>query len=200
MASPAGKPSTYSLEIRDMKDLEPNESELDADREQFVRLLASHERRIYAYILSLVPNWADADEIFQETNVRLWRDFTSFEPGSNFAAWATRVAYFQVLTWRRRASRCRLVFDEEVVKSIAAHHDQLVANADLRHRALEECLQQLSENSRILLAECYAPGARIRDVAADLHRTQGSVYKALHRVRQTLRGCIDRRLVREGLK
>jgi RNA polymerase sigma-70 factor (ECF subfamily) len=183
-----------------MKDLELNEPNLELDREQFVRLLASHERRVYAYILSLVPNWADADEIFQETNVRLWKDFASFEPNSNFAAWATRVAYFQVLTWRRKAARSHLVFDEEIVKSIAAHHDHLLPMAEQRHRALGDCLQQLSERSRALLVECYAPGARIKEVAAGLHRTQASVYKALQRVRQTLRDCIDRRMVREGFK
>jgi RNA polymerase sigma-70 factor (ECF subfamily) len=181
-----------------MNDLDLNEPTLNADREQFVRLLASHERRVYAYILSLVPNWADADEIFQETNVRLWKDFASFEPDSNFAAWATRVAYYQVLTWRRKAARSHLVFDEEIVKSIAAHHDHLLPMAEQRHRALGECLQQLSGSSRDLLMQCYAPGARIKEVATNMQRTQAAVYKALQRVRQTLRECIDRRMVREG--
>src|SRR5690606_9661712 len=99
---------------------------LNTENEQFVRLLASHERRIYAYILSLVPNWADADEIFQETNVRLWRDFAEFEPGTNFAAWAIRVAYYQVLTWRKRAARDQLIFDDDMVQSIACRHEALI--------------------------------------------------------------------------
>ena len=90
------------------------------------------------------------------------------------------------------------MFDEEIVKSIAAHHDHLLPMAEQRHRALGECLQQLSQPSRDLLVQCYAPGTRIKDVATHLERTQAAVYKALQRVRQTLRECIDRRMVREG--
>jgi RNA polymerase sigma-70 factor, ECF subfamily len=167
---------------------------LDSEKEQFVRLLASHQRRIYAYILSLVPNWADADEIFQETNVRLWRDFAQFNLDTDFAAWAIRVAYYQVLTWRKRAARSQLVFDDDIVKSIAQRHDELMPQAEARHRALGECIKELSTQSRELLAQCYAPGARVKEVAQSLGRTGPAVYKALQRIRAALRVCVERRL------
>ena len=79
---------------------------MDESRRQFIRLMTRHERLVYGYILSLVPNWADADEILQETNIRLWEEFEKFETGTNFAAWAVRVAHFQVLTWRGQATSC----------------------------------------------------------------------------------------------
>jgi DNA-directed RNA polymerase specialized sigma24 family protein len=47
---------------------------IDESRRQFIRLMTKHERLVYGYILSLVPNWADADEILQETNIRLWEE------------------------------------------------------------------------------------------------------------------------------
>ena len=93
---------------------------VDDSRRQFIRLMTKYERMVYGYILSLVPNWADADEILQETNIRLWEEFEKFQLGTNFAAWAIRVAHFQVLTWRKKASRSRLVFDQRVVDSLAA--------------------------------------------------------------------------------
>lgn len=167
---------------------------LDTEKEQFVRLLASHERRIYAYILSLVPNWADADEIFQETNVRLWRDFAEFDLDTNFAAWAIRVAYYQVLTWRKRAARSQLVFDDDILQSIADRHEALLPQAESRHRALGECLQELNSPSRELLSQCYAPGARVKEVANSLGRTGPAVYKALQRIRSALRACVERRM------
>ena len=84
---------------------------IDESRRQFVRLLTQHQRRVYGYILTMVVNWNDADEILQETNLRLWEEFDRFEPGTDFAAWAIRVAYYQVLTWRKKRDRSRLVFD-----------------------------------------------------------------------------------------
>lgn len=171
---------------------------LNTENEQFVRLLASHERRIYAYILSLVPNWADADEIFQETNVRLWRDFAEFEPGTNFAAWAIRVAYYQVLTWRKRAARDQLIFDDDMVQSIACRHEALIPFAESRHRALGDCIKELTTQSRELLVLCYAPGARVKAVAENLGRTGPAVYKALQRIRASLKTCIERRMNMES--
>jgi len=83
---------------------------LDDSKATFVRLLTQSERRVYGYILKMVVDWNDADEILQETNVRLWEEFDRFQPGTDFAAWAIRVAHYQVLTWRKRRDRSRLVF------------------------------------------------------------------------------------------
>jgi RNA polymerase sigma-70 factor (ECF subfamily) len=64
--------------------------------EQFIRIVASHEARLRCYVLSLVPRWADADEIMQEVNVVLWQKFEQFQPDSNFFAWACQIARFKV--------------------------------------------------------------------------------------------------------
>ena len=48
----------------------------------FVRLLGQNQRRLFLYIMSMVPNWNDAEEIIQETNLVLWREFARFDhPG-----------------------------------------------------------------------------------------------------------------------
>lgn len=172
---------------------------LDHKKEQFVRLLASHERPLYAYILSLAPNWADAEDIFQETNVRLWRDFEKFDPNTNFAAWATSIAYYQVLTWRKRVMRNHLIFDDELLGLIAAKHEDLVPHAESRHRALGNCLQELNGSSRELLSQCYSPGAEVKEVARCIGRKAPAVYKALQRIRAVLRECVERRLRTESV-
>lgn len=165
-----------------------------SDKEQFARLLANHERRIYAYVLSLVPNWADADEIVQETNVRLWRDFDRFDRDTNFGSWAMSIAYYQVLTWRKRMSRNRLVFDDDTLNIVAECHEQSTPLAEARFRALRECFHKLSDRNRDLLLQCYAPGVQIKDLTERLGRTRSAIYKALQRIRATLRICIDRRI------
>ena len=82
----------------------------DARTREFVQLLTQNERRLYAYILSLVPRWADADDILQETNLRLWEEFDKYLRNTDFASWAMRVAFFQVLTFRKRHGRDRSPF------------------------------------------------------------------------------------------
>lgn len=167
---------------------------MDEQRRQFIRLMTKYERMVYGYIFCLVPNWADADEILQETNIRLWEEFEKFKPGTNFAAWAIRVAHFQVLTWRKKVSRSRLVFDQRVVDAIAAEPCWNNEEFESRQQALADCVSELSENSRDLLRHCYVNGAKAKDVAVELNRTPAAVYKALERIRSTLHTCIQRRL------
>ena len=169
---------------------------VDESRRQFIRLMTKYERMVYGYILGLVPNWADADEILQETNIRLWEEFEKFQPGTNFAAWAVRVAHFQVLTWRKRISRSRLVFDQRVVDALATEPRWTDEEFEARQQALAECVSELPDHSRELLRHCYVNGSKAKDVAVELKRTPAAVYKALERIRVALHACIERRLTR----
>jgi RNA polymerase sigma-70 factor, ECF subfamily len=167
---------------------------MDEPRRQFIRLMTKYERMVYGYILSLVPNWADADEILQETNIRLWEEFEKFQPGTNFAAWAIRVAHFQILTWRKKVSRSRLVFDQRVVDALAAEPSWTDDEFEARQQALADCVSELPDHSRDLLRHCYVDGSKAKDVAVEMKRTPASVYKALERIRVALHACIQRKL------
>lgn len=171
----------------------------DDDQAQFVRLLTQNERRIYGFILSLVPNWNDADEILQETNVTLWKEFDKFQPGTNFAAWAIRVAHFHVLTWRKKVARGRLVFDQQFVDYVADQHENDDSLAEARHQALGSCIDELTVRNQELLSRCYAAEATIANVAESLERTTDSVYKALQRIRLALHKCVNRRLAQDDI-
>lgn len=171
----------------------------DTDRsERFVRLLTKNERKVYGYILSLVPNWADADEILQETNVRLWQQFERYQPGTDFAAWACTVAYYQVQTFRKRKGRQRVRFSQEFVDAVAAEAASAQREADARKVALAGCMKKMKQASRQILELCYTRGMTIREAAEHLGRTADSTYKALSRIRVALHDCIERKLAGEG--
>lgn len=170
---------------------------LAENQKRFVRLLTQHERGVYAYILKLVLDWNDANEILQETNVRLWEEFERFEPGSNFGAWARTIAYYQVLAWRKRRKRSRLVFDNETVEKLAACDDENSLAEQSRCLALAACIEQLSSRKRNLLSRCYEANATIRGVADELHLSVEAVYKSLQRIRLALHQCVEQRLLRD---
>ena len=66
-------------------------------REAFVQLMTEHQGRLYAYVLSLLGDPDQANDVLQETNLVLWRNAGEFQMGSNFRAWAFRIAHFQVM-------------------------------------------------------------------------------------------------------
>jgi RNA polymerase sigma-70 factor (ECF subfamily) len=158
----------------------------------FVRLLGQNQRRIFVYVMSMVPNWTDAEEIIQETNLVLWREFARFQPGTNFTAWACKVALHQVLAWRKRLKRSRLEFSPAFLEAVA---EEATVAADLleeRTQCLARCIERLPADRRRLLKLRYNDGLAIETIARQLARTDEAIYRALSRIRRVLHECVTR--------
>ncbi len=86
-----------------------------------IRQISLHQAPLLAYILALHPNRSDAQDILQETNVVLWQKIGEFREGTNFKAWAFRVAYLQTLAHFKRHKRGNwLGFSSELVETLAS--------------------------------------------------------------------------------
>jgi RNA polymerase sigma-70 factor (ECF subfamily) len=172
---------------------------IDLAREQrFLQLFLSYERRIYAFIFALVPNWSDADDLLQETSAVLWRKLDDFEPGTDFLAWALSIARFQVLNYRKKQRQNRARLSDQTVETLA---DQLMVfseRSDARRDALAECLAKLSSRDRELIQLRYQPEATTQSVATSVGRSLKAVYKALNRIHGQLLLCIRQTLASEG--
>jgi RNA polymerase sigma-70 factor (ECF subfamily) len=166
--------------------------------ELFVKLLGRHQHQIHRYLLALVPNHHDADDLFQETNLFLWREFHRFQEGTSFLSWACSVAYYEVLAWRKRASQQRLVFDVEFLAAVSSAMLADTERNEMRASALADCVQKLPVHQRKLLQMRYENQQSIEFIAANLNRTTEAVYRALSRVRHVLFDCINRMVEYEG--
>ena len=85
----------------------PSNDHLDADPRtaDFMRLVTQHDRQWKAYVLSLVPHWADADDILQDTKLELWERFAEYDPAGDFGAWARKIILYRVMTFRSQSGR-----------------------------------------------------------------------------------------------
>jgi RNA polymerase sigma-70 factor (ECF subfamily) len=165
----------------------------------FVRLLGQHQRRVFLYVLSLVPNWNDAEEIVQEANLVLWREFHQFIPGTNFLAWACKVAFHQVLAWRKRKQRDRLEFSDAFLEAVAAEASAAAEILEDRNEALAGCIGKLPPAQRELLRLRYTEGFEIDRVAEKAGRSVEAAYRALSRIRQTLYECVTHNLEKRSV-
>ena len=170
----------------------------EADRtRRFIELLARHERRIARYVLALVPHWADADDVVQQTKISLWEQFDNYDPSQDFGAWACTIAYYLVLTHRKSSQRRHARLSHQYIEAMAMEVERLNSQQDRRRGALEECLKQLREASRRLIALCYGENRTMKEVAELLGRPMGATQKAVFRIRQSLQQCVERRLSQE---
>lgn len=164
--------------------------------EEFVFLLARHERMLRAYVLALVPHVQDADDILQEAKVRMWRAFGQFQSGTNFAAWSRKVAFHQVLSYRKRRKRDRLDFSDEFINSVAGEQEVSADHFEHRERALQGCIAKLPDDHREVLHLRYSEGLSLESMAERLKRTVAALYRQLSRVRHALHECVTKSLTK----
>jgi RNA polymerase sigma-70 factor (ECF subfamily) len=154
---------------------------------EFVQLFTHHQRRLFLFILSQIPNPIEAEEVQQETNVVIWSKFSQFRPGTNFLAWVSQIANFEVMQFSDE-------FLETVSKEALERSDEL----EERRNALIECIQKLRPRDRELIQQRYAPGEKGKHLAEQIGRPANSVYQSLGRIRRALMECIQRRLMPGG--
>ncbi len=133
--------------------------------DDFVRLTAKHQRSIYWYILALLPHLHDADEVFQETNIVLWRKFEQFELGTNFLAWACRVARWEVFRYCDKHKRDVANFSDVLGADLTPDELAAVGTADRVFSALDECLSHLKSRDRELVYLRCLHGATVKAIA-----------------------------------
>lgn len=165
---------------------------------EYLRLVTGHQAAIYGYIRSLAPN-GDIDDILQETNLILWEKSRTFQPGSNFKAFAFRIAHLKTLeALRAQRRRQWLVFDTDLLDSIAQHQTGPAALATGHQAALRHCLLELSSEDRQLIHSRYTHRKSVRDLARESGRSEGSLQQLFFRLRNTLRSCIQSRIAKEA--
>jgi RNA polymerase sigma-70 factor (ECF subfamily) len=181
-----------------MSDCQPSDSLPDMTRgREFLRLYQANERRIFGFLLALVPQWSEAEDLLQETTMTMWSKFDTFEPGTDFAAWALCIARYRVMNHRRKKRNQRVQFSDEVLEAIDERVRGTAAELDALRDALGSCLRKLPERDRDLIHLRYEYGATTKSVAQRLGRSVDAVYKALNRIHIQLLYCIRRTLAME---
>ncbi len=166
----------------------------------FVERYVRCQDRIYAYVATLLPNRADAEEVFQQTSLILWKKWQQFDPNRDFVRWACGMAHLEVRAFlRKHRDKGRVYLSEDVLAQVAEVRLEVPEMLEQRRHALRHCLEQLRQEKRRLLERCYAGTDTIKTIAADLGQPPNALYMILKRLRRTLFDCINRTLAAEGM-
>ena len=108
------------------------------------------------------------------------------------------MAYFEVLAYRTRNQRDRILFDDRLVELLAEEATRMATGIDRRREALRDCLATLSPSRRELVMKRYGAACSMDDLSKETGRPVGSLYQTLYRIRVRLLKCIQKRLVVES--
>ena len=163
-----------------------------------MRLLNAAHRQLLGYLVSLLGNRHDAEDVLQRTSVTLWRKFATFEKGTNFPAWASTVAFYEARNFQRMAARSRLQFGDALLEILSAERVGDMGQTDARHDALDRCMEKLDDAGRKLVEAAYLDGSDIGVLAEQLGRAKQTLYNKLNIIRRALAECVTRRIAAEG--
>ncbi len=173
--------------------------ESQSRKAEFAGYLGRDQTRLYAYIHSLVRNLTDADDLFQQTTLILWKKFGEFDRQRNFFSWACGVGRLEVANFLRSRGRQRLYLSDDLsLLLIEAQAEITDEESEDRRRALARCVEKLRQGDRELLTDCYGEASSVHDAAGRRGRSTQSIYNSLRRIRRWLFECIARTLAQES--
>lgn len=157
-------------------------------------VVREHADRVYRLAYRLSGNQHDAEDLTQETFIRVFRSLASYQPGT-FEGWLHRITTNLFLDLARRRSRVRmeaLPEDAERIPGGAPSPDQVYAASHL-DPDLQAALDELPPDFRAAVVLCDVEGLSYEEIGATLGVKLGTVRSRIHRGRQALRTALERR-------
>ncbi|MEO5832931.1 MAG: RNA polymerase sigma factor SigE [Nakamurella sp.] len=164
-------------------------------------IVRDHGDRVYRLAYRLAGNQYDAEDITQETFIRVFRSLDSFKPGS-FEGWLHRITTNVFLDMVRRRQRIRMESLPEETDRIAGREPSPEAAWDAANLDpdLQAALDDLLPEFRAALVLCDVEGLSYAEIGQTLGVKLGTVRSRIHRARQALRtGLESRQVLRLGL-
>ncbi len=163
------------------------------ESKKFMSFLIPNQRQIHGFILLLVANRTDADDILQDTLAEMWNKFHEYEEGTNFVSWGLTIAKYKVYQFIRKNKSHRLYFDHQILELL----QQESASKQGRHTfqetldVLKECVSKLQSKEKEMLQMRYEQNLTFEGIAAQSGVSVPAIFKALGRIHARLARCID---------
>jgi len=161
------------------------------DRGALGLLFARHRVRVYRFVLRLVNNAANADDLTSEVFLDVWKQAHRFEGRSQVSTWMLAIARHRALSALR--SRRDEQLDEDLAAAIPDSADDAETLLHEQNKAaiLRQCLAQLSPAHREIVDLVYYHGKSIAEVAEITGAPEATVKTRMFYARKRLAVLLD---------
>lgn len=158
----------------------------------WAELVAEHANSVYRLAFRLSGNQHDAEDLTQETFMRVFRSLKSYQPGT-FEGWLHRITTNLFLDMVRHRAKIRmeaLPEDYERVPGTDMTPEQAYSVSNL-DPALQTALDELGPDFRVAVVLCDVVGMTYEEIADTLGVKMGTVRSRIHRGRSHLRRSLE---------
>ncbi len=169
-------------------------------QQEFQQEAVPHINALYNYAMHLTMNPDDAEDLVQETYLKAYKFFDSFERGTNCKAWLFKILKNNYINRFRKNSREPGKVDYDLIKDFYhtikdVQRDTTEAESDFFHSLLHEevyqALQSLPEEFREVIQLCDMEGFTYEEIANMVESPIGTVRSRLYRGRKLLRAKLE---------
>ncbi len=164
-----------------------NSPDIQKHLEQVQRLFIENQPALRSYALSIVRDFALAQDVVQETFLTVTRKAGQFQLSTSFLAWGCAITRFEALAALKRANRPAL--HSETLELLAA--SEAAVAPDYRTRWLSDCMARLTPAIQRMLRLRYEDALKPAEIAKLIGWTPNAICVATSRARQELRKCIE---------
>ena len=171
-----------------------------ADKEAACELLKIYYADVYAYLRRLCGSRHDAEDLTQQTFLKVWSSLGGFNGHSKFSTWLYRIAHNTYLDWLRKNNVGAQFRQNQWWQDCIDENPGPFANLAERQLALRlyEAVDKLDEDKKQVVHLHYYQGLSIRETAKVLNIATSTVK---YRLREVLKALRIKLSVREtGLK
>ena len=177
----------------------------EGDTTAFRVIFDGHKQRVFSLAYRYLRNQADAEDVLQDTFIKAYHALSLYSPdkGPNFSAWLSKICvHASIDALRKNRGRSFQEIDhEEVANMPAPSHSSdpeiSTRNREIRER-VDQALGQLPPKQRMVFTLRHYQDFSIREIAASLDSTEGSVKKHLFRAVETLKKRLRRFITEDG--
>ena len=183
-----------------------------AEQEKFVELAMPHMQALYTAALRMTRNPSDAEDLVQETYLKAYRGFASFEEGTNLRAWLYKIMTNSFINSYRAGKRRPEKADLEDIEDLylfkridklgvlpggrSAEEEVLEHITDYE---VKQAIESLPEPFRIAVLLADVEGFSYKEISDITHVPIGTVMSRIHRGRRALQKALHDYGVARGL-
>ena len=169
-----------STEIKDIEILSLYQKE-STKHHAFQLLTNKYQARIYWHIRKMVFHHEDADDLLQETFIKIWQNLPNFRGEASLYTWIYRIATNETLTFlKKKKSKISISISEN--QNLIDHrieNDALFEGSEIEKR-LHMALNQLPEKQKLIFQMKYFEEMKYEEIAKILKVSTGSLKASFH--------------------
>lgn len=153
----------------------------DHQEEAFRMLVEKYQQRVYWIIRRMVLNHEDANDILQETFIKIWNKFSSFRGESGIYSWIYRIAINETYNFIKRKKHHRNIDDPALAEKLLENMKQdPFFDGEQARILLQRAILKLPEKQQLVFNLKYFEEMNYQEISEILKTSKGSLKASYH--------------------